>query len=124
VLLREGYSAFAAMALRERREAGLPPFSALALVRAERRDTRGPEAFLREGRSLGLRERHRGTTLLGPVPAPMEPRADRYRWHLLAQARERTRLQAFLRAWLPQLAALKSSRRVRWSVDVDPQELL
>jgi primosomal protein N' (replication factor Y) len=54
----------------------------------------------------------------------MERRADRYRWHLLVQARERTRLQTFLRAWLPQLAALKSSRRVRWSVDVDPQELL
>ncbi|MGH8567569.1 MAG: primosomal protein N', partial [Gammaproteobacteria bacterium] len=124
VLLREGYSAFAAMALRERREAGLPPFSALALVRAEGRDTRAPEAFLQEARSLGLREGHQGATLLGPVPAPMERRADRHRWHLLVQARERTRLQAFLRAWLPQLAALKSSRRVRWSVDVDPQELL
>jgi len=40
VLLREGYAAFAAMALRESREAGLPPFSALALVRAEGRDIR------------------------------------------------------------------------------------
>jgi len=124
VLLREGYSAFAAMALRERREAGLPPFGALALVRAEGRNTRAPEAFLQEARSLGLREGHPGAALLGPVPAPMERRADRYRWHLLVQARERNRLQTFLRAWLPQLAALKSSRRVRWSVDVDPQELL
>ncbi|MCA1671275.1 MAG: primosomal protein N', partial [Actinobacteria bacterium] len=124
VLLREGYSAFAAMALRERREAGLPPFSALALVRAEGRDTRSPEAFLQEARSLGLREGHQGAALLGPVPAPMERRADRHRWHLLVQARERNRLQTFLRAWLPQLAALKSSRRVRWSVDVDPQALL
>jgi primosomal protein N' (replication factor Y) (superfamily II helicase) len=124
VLLREGYSVFAAMALQERREARLPPFSALALVRAEGRDSRAPEAFLDEARALGLREGHQGTALLGPVPAPMERRADRYRWHLLVQARERKPLQTFLRAWLPQLAALKSSRRVRWSVDVDPQELL
>ncbi len=123
VLLREGYPAFAAVALQERREAGLPPYSALALVRAEGRDARAPEGFLREARSLGLGLKPRGSALFGPIPAPMERRADRYRWQLLAQARERGRLQAFLRAWLPQVSALKSSRRVRWSVDVDPQEL-
>ncbi|MGH9891840.1 MAG: hypothetical protein ACREA0_07635 [bacterium] len=104
MLLREGYSAFAAMALRERREAGLPPFSALALLRAEGRDAGAPEAFLHEARSLGLGVEPRRSALLGPVPAPMERRADRYRWHLLVQARDRNRLQAFLHAWLPQLA--------------------
>jgi hypothetical protein len=48
------------MALRERREAALPPF-ALAMVRAEGRDTRSPEAFLQEARALGLREGHRAS---------------------------------------------------------------
>jgi primosomal protein N' (replication factor Y) len=65
-----------------------------------------------------------GVEIWGPVPAPMERRAGRFRAHLLVQGESRPGIQALLTRWLPELRGLKSSRRVRWSVDVDPQEML
>ena len=60
----------------------------------------------------------------GPVAAPMERRAGRYRFQLLLQSTSRSALQRFLARWIPQVALLQSARRVRWSIDVDPQEML
>jgi primosomal protein N' (replication factor Y) len=68
----------------------------------------------------------RGTQvqLFGPVPAPMERRAGRHRAHLLAQSGRRPALQRFVATWMTAIRGLKGSRGVRWSLDVDPQELL
>jgi len=123
VLLREGYGAFAALALEERRQAGWPPWSALALLRAEAVE-RGPvfsflEAAAARARSLA------GASLrvLGPAAAPMERRAGRFRGQLLLQAAARRDLQQVLPAFRADIAALPAQRRVRWSLDVDPAEL-
>jgi primosomal protein N' (replication factor Y) len=53
----------------------------------------------------------------------MERRAGRLRGQLLLQAEARRDLQAFLPDFRAQLDALPEGRRVRWSLDVDPQEL-
>ena len=54
----------------------------------------------------------------------MERRAGRYRAQLLLQAPRRAVLHQFLAVWVEQLGKLKSARKVRWSLDVDPQELM
>jgi primosomal protein N' (replication factor Y) len=53
----------------------------------------------------------------------MERRSGRYRGQLLVQADSRAEMQRFVTAWREQLDSLKSSRRARWSLDVDPIEL-
>ncbi|AFL75638.1 primosomal protein N' [Thiocystis violascens] len=127
-LLREGYGGFATVALGERRDAELPPFAHLALVRAEAPGASEPLAFLRAARVLaeGLIEAADapGVHLLGPIPAPMERRAGRYRAQLLVQCGERSRLQRFLAHWSPALRGLSRTKGLRWSLDVDPQEML
>ncbi|HEU5399265.1 MAG TPA: primosomal protein N', partial [Gammaproteobacteria bacterium] len=124
-LVRDGYGSFAKAALEERKLAGLPPYAALALLRAEAPGEGAPVAFLEAVRELLIR--HLGprpeATLLGPAPAPMERRAGRYRAHLLLQSSQRAPLQRLLAAALPEIGALKQARRVRWSVDVDPVSL-
>jgi primosomal protein N' (replication factor Y) len=66
---------------------------------------------------------HPGVEVWGPVPAPMTRRAGRHRVHLLFQAPQRDVLHALLRT-LPALAGeLPESKRVRWSLDVDPADL-
>src|SRR5579863_2475165 len=122
-LVREGYGSFAAAALAERRSAGLPPYAALALLRAEAPGTDAPKAFLEAALNRLAAGRVAGVTLLGPAPAPMERRAGRYRAHLLLQAAQRAPLQKLLAAVLPELDELKEARRVRWSIDVDPVSL-
>ncbi len=120
-LLEGGYRAFAAQALAERRAAGLPPHGYLALFRAEAPNLAAPAAFLEQVRArLG---QHAGLGVLGPIPAPMEKRAGRFRAQLLLMAQERRLLHGVLRATMPGLDELPEARRVRWSLDVDPQEM-
>jgi primosomal protein N' (replication factor Y) len=54
----------------------------------------------------------------------MERRAGRFRAQLLLQSDHRGPLHGLLLPWLEKLETLKSGRRVRWSLDVDPQEML
>lgn len=122
ILVSQGYRAFAVAALAERQQAGLPPFVGQALLRAEAGQPEAPRAFLLDALALG--EGAAEVELLGPVPAPMERRAGRFRAQLLAQSRQRKMLHGFLDVWVERLATLKSARKVRWSLDVDPQDLL
>jgi primosomal protein N' (replication factor Y) len=119
-LIEEGYEGFAAGALAERRDANWPPFSRLALLRAEARDEADLETFLQ---AAFARASAQGVTVQGPAPALMARRADHFRAHLLIEAAARPALQRFLQGWLPQVDQLPAPRGLRWSIDVDPLEL-
>ena len=123
LLVREGYAAFAREALSEREAAALPPFSYQALLRAESPQESAPGQLLEQARELAAALAGDAVQLWGPVPAPMERRAGRFRAHLLLQSARRGDLQRLLAAWVPEVGRLKSARRVRWSIDVDPQEM-
>ncbi|MEQ1801478.1 MAG: primosomal protein N' [Gammaproteobacteria bacterium] len=127
VLLSQGYGAFAAMALDERQRAGWPPWSSLALVRAEAAERPAVFSFLEEAaalaRTLAGTGAAAGLTVLGPAAAPMERRAGRYRGQLLLQSATRRDLHRFLPEFRAAVSALPAQRRVRWSLDVDPSEL-
>ncbi len=123
-LIRDGYAGFAEAALAEREMAGLPPFSFLALLRAESTRADEPLRFLHEAAAAAARLRGEGLEMWGPVPAPMERRAGRVRAQLLIQAKTRAPLHALLRPLARSLRELPAAQRVRWSIDVDPQDLL
>ena len=123
VLVLQGYRKFCEEALEERRGARLPPFASLALVRAEALQRDAPLSFLRDAGACVSERPHPGVSVLGPVPSPMERRAGRYRAQLLVDAASRAALQRFLPGWIAEVEALPSARKVRWSVDVDPQEM-
>ncbi|MES1950783.1 primosomal protein N' [Salinisphaera sp. S4-8] len=121
-LLTDGYDGFARAALAERREAALPPFGHLALLRAEAHDMQSPQAFLEQAAAT-IRVDDQ-IACWGPVPAPMQRRAGRFRAHLLLHASHRARLHPALDHWQRVLGELPGAKRVRWSIDVDPQDLL
>ena len=123
VLVLEGYRKFCDGALAERSRSRLPPFASLALLRAEASNREAPHSFLSDAEACARRRPGDGVVVLGPVPSPMERRAGRYRAQLLVDARTRTALQRFLPEWIAELETLPSARKVRWSVDVDPQEM-
>jgi len=123
-LLREGYPAFAKQAIQERREIELPPYTSMVLLRAEASQRALPMAFLSKAYASAISCGSHGIELLGPLPAPMERRAGRYRAQLLLQSAERKPLQQLLKKLLGELDKLPEARRVRWSVDVDPVDTL
>jgi primosomal protein N' (replication factor Y) len=118
-LARHDYERFARDQLAERQSAGLPPFAHLALLRAEARTADAAKAFLTAAAEL-LQDGH--VLVYPPVPHAVARVADVERMQMLVEASQRSRLQAFLREWVPALIALKREHKavLRWAVDVDP----
>jgi primosomal protein N' (replication factor Y) len=114
------YEAFAAAQLAERQAAGLPPYSSLALLRAEARTVEAASGFLRDAALLA--GQHAGVTVYPPVPPHVAKVADVERMQMLVESPARGALQRMLGAWLPGLHALRAQHKsvLRWAVDIDP----
>ncbi len=122
-LVTEGYAAFAEAAMDDRRQAALPPFSFVALVRAEAADIRQPIAFLQQVSQALIAHKNDQLQVLGPAPAPMERLGGRYRAQLLVQSDKRSVLNSHLSYLCGVIDELEGARRCRWSIDVDPVDL-
>ncbi|MDL2337873.1 MAG: primosomal protein N' [Pseudomonadota bacterium] len=125
-LRRHDFTAFAASQLEERRMAGLPPHSHLALLRAEARTADAARSFLQAAAQVAEALDAAATvTLYPPVPTPIARVADVERMQMLIESASRGALQRFLAEWLPALHAMRRERSteqriLRWAVDVDP----
>jgi primosomal protein N' (replication factor Y) len=124
-LLHKGYDNFADNALVERKEALLPPFTHLALFRSEANNSDQVCQFLQQIRGIFESSPlfNQDTFIMGPNPAPLARRAGRYRWQLLLQAPDRKTLQRMLAIAKPAIQLLPLAKKVRWSIDVEPQDL-
>jgi len=130
-LLRHDYAGFARQALRERRDAGMPPYAYQALLMAEDRELAQALAFLRAARTQA--EQHlpahtqthpgQGVHLYDPVPLRVVRVAHIERAQLLAESPNRAALQRFLNGWSESLFTLARTHRVRWHLEVDPLEI-
>ena len=119
-LRRQDYAAFAKDVLAERRQAGLPPFTYQAILRAEAPRQDAALDFLNRAAAC-IDADATAITIYDPVPANMSRLAGKERAQLTVQSRSRPSLQAFLREWVAHLDKL-ADRKVRWVLDVDPQE--
>jgi primosomal protein N' (replication factor Y) len=122
-LVDQGYNGFAETALAERREASLPPYSYQVLLRAEAADNVRPLKFLKAVRLIAEQLNIGRTSIMGPVSAPMARRAGRVGFQFLFQNNGRPALHALFDVLIPEIERMKSSKSVRWSLDVDPMDL-
>jgi primosomal protein N' (replication factor Y) len=106
--------------LDERQAAGLPPFSALTLLRAEAHKRQPVMDFLTAARDCAPKN----LRISGPQPALMERRAGFERAELWIETASREEMQKALRIWLSSFQQLPAARRVRWTLDVDPQLMI
>ena len=124
-LKRHDYPAFATEQLHEREIAGMPPYGAQALLRADARTQAAAQAFLNLAADQALGLPHRDDVTLYPaVPLTIQRVANVERAQMLVESGSRAALQRFLSAWQPVLHAARSAPEarglVRWAVDVDP----
>ena len=107
-------SAFYDAELALRRRFGSPPFGRLVKLTVALAD---PQAAEREAASLAGRLRERaaarggGVVVIGPAPAYIARRADRWRWNVVLRGPDPVGL-------------LDGGLDAPWSVDVDPESLL
>ncbi len=120
-LIERGYAAVAQELLAERQAAMLPPYTQLALLRAESSDERQLHGFLRA--AVAAAPGGHEVSLQGPLAAPMPRRAGAQRGQVVVESARRQTLQTFLDSWLPAVRALPQPRALRWSIDVDPIDL-
>jgi primosomal protein N' (replication factor Y) len=125
-LARHDYAAFAASQLRERESAGLPPYSHLAILRADAKTAAAARAFLDAAATSAQSLAESAAVMVyAPVPLDIARVADVERMQMLVESASRGALQAMLRAWQPHLDALHAARNadtriLRWAIDVDP----
>jgi primosomal protein N' (replication factor Y) len=122
-LREQDYPAYAASLLQERQQTDFPPYSYMALLKAEANQFMQVDRFLQEAAALA-RQMDSGNQVMiyDPIRPQMERLKGMERGQLLLQANNRQQLQGLLRAWVPQLRASQSGAKVRWAVDVDPLE--
>jgi primosomal protein N' (replication factor Y) len=128
-LKRHDYPAFAQSQLQERQQAGMPPFSFQALVRAEARTQEAAQIFLNTASlaSADLIEAAQllpHITLYPAVPMSIQRVANVERAQMLIESPSRAALQRFLSAWQTVLHATRAHPEckglLRWAIDVDP----
>lgn len=123
LLLSGGYGEFARAALKERQVCGLPPYGYMAVLRAESPSSEASRSFLERVRCAVKADFAGEFSIMGPAPPPMERRAGLYRMHLLVTSRQRRALSRLLDEWVAELDSMQGTRKVRWSLDVDPVDL-
>jgi primosomal protein N' (replication factor Y) len=124
-LVQQGYPALARLILQERHITQMPPFRHLALIRADSPEAAQAVECLVRARQLAEQQMAASPLLhyLGPLPAMMEKRGNRFRYQLQINAAQRKPLQQLLTSLAIQLEQEPAARRVRWAIDVDPQEM-
>ncbi|HTJ95241.1 MAG TPA: primosomal protein N', partial [Pararobbsia sp.] len=126
-IARHDYEGFARAALKERREARLPPFAYQALLRADARTLEAALAFL-DAAAAALDGLPGGeqVTRYDAVPLTIVKVMNVHRAQLLLESGSRAALQAALRAWQPRLREIKGGDTrgmIRWTVEVDPLDI-
>jgi primosomal protein N' (replication factor Y) len=123
-LLGHDYHDIAKSLLAERQMSLMPPVGSLCVVRARAREQALSLAFLTEVAAILNQGGQEAVIILGPVPAMMEKRAGNYRAQLLLTTQNRKVLHQLLDHHMPVISSLKSSRKVKWSIDIDPIDLM
>ena len=121
-LVEHDYPKFAASQLKEREQAGFPPYSFQAMLRAEAPDMADSIAFLKLAAALPVIAQHENVLIYDPIPMKMHRLANLERGQLLVESGSRRDLQVFLPEWREAIEGLKSPSRLRWHIEVDPLE--
>jgi primosomal protein N' (replication factor Y) (superfamily II helicase) len=124
-LVSNGYHALAKTILHERQYTHLPPFSYLALLKAESTQAKTAKDFLKELRAQAEKHHPASSQLnyLGPMPAIMEKRSDRFRYQLLIKSLQRKPLQKLLQQLAFDMETKGVGTKLRWAIDVDPLDM-
>ncbi|UTF61667.1 primosomal protein N' [Gilvimarinus sp. DA14] len=124
LLVQQDYQQFAEAILTEREITLMPPYSHLALLRADAPNAEQALHFLQGLRIFSDSLPHDpALQVLGPMPSLMEKRGQRFRYLIQLKSTSRGLLNQHLQILAHHISELKPHRNLRWSIDVDPQDM-
>ncbi len=121
-LRNHDYANFAEVILKEREMTEFPPYSYLAMIRAEAINYDFVYNFLKYAHEIANLESKEVLTY-DPVRPQIERIKGKERGYVLMQATQRRHLHQLLSTLIPKLRETKLGSKIRWNIDIDPQEL-
>ena len=122
-MLTMNYGDQARIMLAGREATGMPPAGQLVVLRSDCDDSTRGEQFLQHLRDQIGNALPGGTKLIGPLPSPMQRRAGKFRCQLIALAPDRRAAQATASLMVSLAEVTKARRDLKWTIDIDPQDL-
>ena len=122
-MLEQSYGIQARRLLEQRQAQGLPPWSQMLMVRSDCSDASAGEQFLARLRQRLEPALPAGCRLIGPLPAPLQRRAGKFRHQLLLNAPDRRSIQSAASRLVALAGDLPQRHGLNWSVDIDPLDL-
>tara|TARA_B100001142_G_scaffold72970_1_gene73671 strand:- start:217 stop:852 length:636 start_codon:yes stop_codon:yes gene_type:complete len=126
-LVNSSYNDFATVLLHERRIADMPPFSQLAIIKAQGKRLDTALNFLKKVSVLSGEinsQFNYQVNSIGPIPSPIEKRAGMFRSQIILKTKKKSTLQQFMLILVSKIETLRTPSGVRWSIDIDPVELM
>lgn len=120
LLVQQGYAAFAQALIAQRQQALMPPYSHLALLRAQSKTMPKVLSFLH---TIKQHLTTTGIDVLGPAPAPLARKANHYRMQLLLKSHSRAQRESALHTLKKTISQSKLDKSIEWTIDVDPIDL-
>lgn len=120
-LLVEGYESFAKLLLSQRETSAQPPFSHLAIFRADSIDAQSAITLLETIKNVCAQQTEFAhMNILGPIPEINERVNNRYRFQLRVSCMNRQRLKSAIKYTCKSLRDKPPKSNARWIIDIDP----
>lgn len=127
-LLTHNYLQFSSQELDRRKAARQPPYSHYALLRANSPKAGKELDFLNQAfdnaTSILRLQSHCGIRLFDIVQSPIQRISNRHRAQLLVSGENPRSMREFLGIWTQMLRKIPQRGQLRWSLDVDPIDLM
>lgn len=120
LLVQKGYQPFIEEILSQRQASNWPPFSHIALIRANGKNL---PKLLEGMNDIKAHLKNTPLTVLGPAPAPLARKNAEYYIQLLLKAPERKTLHRTLNTLVSSLEHIEKNYNIRCNIDIDPISL-
>tara|TARA_E500000331_G_scaffold138353_2_gene135096 strand:+ start:28481 stop:30691 length:2211 start_codon:yes stop_codon:yes gene_type:complete len=121
-LMNDNYEEFERESLARRRESRWPPFNYMIIFRAKSFDKHKLFSFLEKISKIS-KEKNLKVRILGPAPAMIERRFNKFHAQLLFQSEKRNLLHILIKELISEIEKFKKNGQIQWNIDVDPLEL-
>ena len=119
---QHSYQGVKATLMAERELYSLPPITHMGILRAD--STKPQQAMQILSQLLRDHPANNDCQILGPLATIMEKRAGRHRAQLIIKSPQRKALHSTIEQFVQQFESAKLPTSLRWSVDIDPQDVI
>ena len=118
IILKDGYERFSNIALEQRQNVNLPPYSHIALLILNSSNQNFTKSILNKTKEI---KRNKSVFIYGPSPSKTPKRNNRYSYQLLIGSNSSKVLSEHISKIEIYLFSL--NKKIRWHIDIDPLEI-